>query len=431
MAPLAPTGGLRGLNVSVTALSAAVDDAERIDRLRQLEELKAAIGAAQAVLAVDFDRSRRAAAAVAGEPPERQGRGIANQVALALRMSPWQAQRWLGWAKIVTGELPATFRQLAAGRTTQWRTMLVARETAVLSREDRVAVDRDVAPHLEGWGDKQVDIEVRTRAYRLDPHAAVARAARAEQDRQVGLRPAPDTMCRLTALLPVAEGVACYAALRRTADSTAGVGDEARTRGQVMADTLVERLTGQVSAAAVPVEIELVMSEAALLGAPGSDHDEPAWLPGYGPVPAGVARRVAYGDGSDAAPRWIRRLHTRSGRLVGLDSTRRRFTPAQQRFLRLRDRTCRTPWCDAPIRHGDHVTPHRRGGRTHVANGQGLCESCNHARQALYWHSRVRPDGTIITRTPTGHAYCGRPPDLSGPCRSPLERRGWHLACAA
>ena len=115
-------------------VSPARDDAERIDRVRLFEEMKAACEAAQAGEAVAFDRSRRAEQAVAGEPSARQGRGVASELGLALRVSPWRAQRWLGWAKILTSELPATYAELAAGRVSAWKTMLLARETAVLSR---------------------------------------------------------------------------------------------------------------------------------------------------------------------------------------------------------------------------------------------------------------------------------------------------------
>ena len=43
-------------------------------------------------------------------------------------------------------------------------------------------------------------------AYRLDVQAVVDRAAKAESDRTVTIRPAPDTMTYVTALLPVAAG---------------------------------------------------------------------------------------------------------------------------------------------------------------------------------------------------------------------------------
>ena len=57
------------------------------------------------------------------------------------------------------------------------------------------------------------------------------------------LRPAPDTMTYLTALLPVKDGVAALAALGRAADGARAAGDE-RTRGQVMADALVAGVRG-------------------------------------------------------------------------------------------------------------------------------------------------------------------------------------------
>jgi hypothetical protein len=55
-------------------------------------------------------------------------------------------------------------------------------------------------------------------------------------------------------------------------------------------------------------------------------------------------------------------------------------------------------------------------GPTSGHNGQGLCESCNHAKQAPGWHARPSPaDGVqeIETRLPTGHRYRTGPPLLA------------------
>jgi hypothetical protein len=54
-------------------------------------------------------------------------------------------------------------------------------------------------------------------------------------------------MAQVSALLPVAHGVAVYAALRKSADAAIAAGD-GRTRGQLMADILVERVTGKATA---------------------------------------------------------------------------------------------------------------------------------------------------------------------------------------
>jgi hypothetical protein len=236
-------------------------------------------------------------------------------------------------------------------------------------------------------------------------------------------------MTLLTAVLPVAQGVAAYAALDAAAKAAAASGD-GRGRGQVMADTLVERLTGQASAAAVPFEVQLVMTDRTLLG--GSD--EPAQVPGHGPVPAWLTRRLLSGrpDESgglatgteataDEAAVWVRRLYASSdgNSLVSMDSRRRRFSGQLRRFLVARDQTCRTPWCDAPIRDGDHAHPSRTGGATDAANGQGLCRACNLAKEAPGWKARTLDPApaqrhTVETTTPAGHSYRSAAPHPPG-----------------
>lgn len=106
-------------------------------------------------------------------------------------------------------------------------------------------------------------------------------------------------------------------------------------------------------------------------------------------------------------------------RLVAMDSRRRRFTGRHRALLVHRDQTCRTPWCDAPVRHVDHVQPHAGGGATSTANGQGLCEACNQAKEAVGWQARGTPRGRVETTTPTGHTYRSHPPPAPRPRPSP------------
>jgi hypothetical protein len=402
--------GLQRVLSDLVAVPPPADDAARVDAIRLLEEIKSAAAAAQSKITARFVDSQRAEQAAAGVPAERIGRGIAAQVGLAKRCSPYHAQRYVGWATILASELPATLAELTAGRTSEWRAMLVARETAWLSRGHRLAVDRELAPQLERLGDRRVESETKKLAYRLDPNGYVERIRAAAAGRRVSVAPAPDGMSRLTAMLPVAQGVACYAALARHADTTTAAGDH-RGRGQLMADTLVERLTGQATATDVPVEINVVMTDQTLLAA-GPRADEPAHLHSYGPIPAAIARDLVHTPG-ESVPRWLRRLYLAptTGQLVAMESRRRLFTPAQRRFVAVRDDLCRTPWCDAPIRHADHVHARVGGGTTAVANAQGLCEACNHAKQADGWRARPEPDGIIVTTTPTGHRYRSRLPD--------------------
>ena len=146
------------------------------------------------------------------------------------------------------------------------------------------------------WGDRELERRVRACADRLDAEAAVERCRIAEAERRVSIRPVPDTMALVSALLPVAQAVAVHAALTRAALSAKAAGDD-RCKGQVMADTLVELVTGQARADAVPVEVQLVMTDRALI----EGDDTPAHVPGYGPVPAGWARGLVALD-QGAAP---------------------------------------------------------------------------------------------------------------------------------
>jgi hypothetical protein len=391
-------------------------DAERIDLIRALEELKCVAEAAQARVSADFDASQRADQAARGVPRERQGRGIAEQVALARRESPHRARQRLGLAKILP-ELPCTHRAFRDGRISEWKVTLVARETACLSLEDRRHVDEALAGNperVEAMGDGELVAEARKLAYELDAASFVERRRRAESERRVTLRPAPDVMSLLSAQLRVRDGVAVIAALGREADLRRAEGDP-RTRSQIMADTLVDRVVGPASTSseggrADGALINLVMSDRTLWGV----SDEPGFIQGYGPVPADLVRELAASERA-----WVRRLYSSpaTGSLVAMDSSARAVPDGLGRFIRVRDRICRTPWCDAPVRHGDHVVSVAEGGETSAANTQGLCESCNYAKEAPGWSARPRPGPrhVVETVTPTGHRYESTSPPLTAP----------------
>ena len=269
-----------------------------IDEIRDLEDLKSAMAARQARHAVAFDALQRRDQAAAGVPAEKLGTGIGAQIALARRESPAKGGRLLGLAKALVTEMPHTLAALETGQLNEWRATLLVRETACLTAADRAAVDEDLAADtgtFTGAGDRRLVAAARTAAYRLDPRSVTERAAHAATERHVSLRPAPDTMCHLSALLPVAQGVAVYNALTRHADTLRTAGDP-RTRGQAMADALVERTTGTPGGIS-GVEIQLVMTDRTLFQA----DSEPARLPGYGTVPAGWARTLINGTKAKTA----------------------------------------------------------------------------------------------------------------------------------
>ncbi|WP_442865354.1 HNH endonuclease [Arthrobacter sp. B2a2-09] len=396
------------------------DSAVFIDLLRDFEDLKSAAAAAQARITVAFDAAQRSAQADLGVPADEQGRGVAAQVALARRESPARGSRFLGLANALVTEMPHTLAALDTGRLNEWRATLLVKETACLSAEDRCAVDEELAADtgtFDGAGDKAIIAAARTAAYRRDPRSVTQRASHAATERHVSLRPAPDTMTYLTALLPVAQGVAVHTALTRHADTLRTTGDN-RSRGQIMADTLVERTTGTPGGIA-GVEIQLVMTDRTLF----QGDSEPARLPGYGIVPAAWARTLltdntGQPEQSQDLKVWLRRLFTApgSGDLVGADSRARLYPPGMRRFIQARDDTCRTPFCDAPIRHFDHIVPWHDGGPTSLDNGAGLCEACNYTKELNGWTAQTGPERRHLyeIRTPTGHLYRSTSPPMPG-----------------
>jgi len=405
----------------VATVAQGLSESELIDRIATLERLKSAAAAGQARAAAALDASRRAAETEAGVPSAKRGRGVAGEVALARRDSPVRGGRHLGFAKALVHEMPHTLAALACGALSEWRATILVRESACLQVGHRRRLDAELCADLsslDGLGDAALAAAARAVAYRFDPQAVVDRAAKAATDRCVSIRPAPDTMTYLTALLPVAQGVSVYAALKRKADATA----DGRGRGQVMADSLVEAVTGRAADVPTPVTVNLVLSDDVLLGkAAGS-----ALLPGYGPIPAAIAAQwicSAAGDRRSRAA--LRRLYARpsSRTLVAMESRSRLFPRGLADFIAIRDQRCRTPYCDAPIRHRDHAVPHRRGGPTAAVNGLGLCERCNYTKESPGWRVRCGHDAAsgrhrVEFRTPTGARYVGTAPAMpTGPPR--------------
>ena len=389
------------------------DESALVERIAEMERLKSAAAAVQARAAAALDAARRAAEAAAGMPAARRGRGVASEIALARRDSPARGGRHLGFANALVHEMPHTLAALEAGVLSEWRATLIVRESACLPVEDRRALDAELCGDPAGLRRERrcrVTTQAKAIAYRLDPQAVVDRAAHAEKDRTVTIRPAPDTMTYVTALLPVAQGVSVYAALRRAADTCC----DGRSRGQVMADTLVERVTGRDAAAPTPIAVNLVLTDDTLLGGDNAPGD----IDGYGPIPAAVARGLVFGAVTDQRARaTLRRLyaHPRSGALVAMESRARLFPRGLAAFIGLRDQRCRTPYCDAPIRHRDHAQPWADGGPTTATNGVGLCECCNYAKEADGWQVSTCVDEnhthTTEFTTPTGHRYrSGAPP---------------------
>jgi hypothetical protein len=404
----------------------APTDTEVIAQIEALERVKAASAAAQAVLTVALAQARGMARGESG----RRAASVGSEIGLARRSGPHAGRRQLELADALLHDLPHTLDALARGDISEERAAIIATETRDLTPALRREVDRTLDSSFIALGDTQLRDLVRRVVLRIDAEGAEERWGRARERRRVTVRSLGDGTSRVSAIVAEEHAAAIVRALDRAADEARNTGDE-RGRDQVKADTVVGRITGIDTATPVPVVVDLVVSAETLLG----DSDEPGSIPGVGVVPASLCRSLT-AQASAAARAELRRLFAvpGDGDLVAMDSQRRLFPPALAELIRLRDGgICRSPWCSAPIRQIDHVTPARSGGPTSADNGQGLCVTCNLVKEEpgwLSWPSASDGPHHVTTLTPAHHVHGSTSPPLAPPSTTPTgaSRAEIHLA---
>ncbi|TDK90569.1 HNH endonuclease [Mycolicibacterium mucogenicum] len=398
----------------ILAVGPDADEAALSGRMAELERVKARAAAEQARIAVALE-ARRVMAARAGGPRVSRA-ALGSEIGLARRESPHRGERLMAMARILVADMPCTLAALESGVLSEHRAELITREAACLSVLDRRLLDAELCGDpgpLAGLGNAEVSAEAARIACELDQQTVVEKMRRARSARHVRFRVAADGMMSMTVLMPAAQGQLVRQALAREAASAVAAG-VARSHGQVMADVVVERVTGRDPVKSpVPVAVNLVMSDETLL----TGGEAPAQLDGYGPLPAVLARDMVLAAVADATVgAALRRLYAQPGtsKLVAMESRARVFPKALATFIGLRDQVCRTPFCNARIRHIDHVTAHAKRGRTSAHNGDGLCEHCNYVKEEPGWQAAASYDRygrhTIALTTPTGAVYTSTAP---------------------
>lgn len=378
----------------------AVTESAALARIGALESLKATIASVQSTEAVAFEAARRRRDALNQVPDRDCGTHAAEEIALAKKVSPGTGRKFLSTSRAIVGELPNTFKALSSGDISEDKARIMVDETACLPSADRRKVDTRMKSSMGPSGLRSLRTEARALAEEMNDEAAAERVKKATANRRVTMTPLDDGVGRVSAILPIQQAVAVYEGLREAADSVLAAGTaKGRRHSQLMADTLVERLTGQADAEAVPTEVHLVIEAESLF----SDGMVPAWLPGFGPLPAKTARSFI---AANEAEIFIRRMFTQvtDGQLVGMESRSRTFTGLLRQMVVYRDDVCRTPWCDARIKHADHSEGYASGGATSWENGSGLCAACNYAKEHPGWTHEATAQGLKVT-TPSGLDY--------------------------
>ncbi|MGO2825793.1 MAG: DUF222 domain-containing protein, partial [Brachybacterium alimentarium] len=378
------------------------------DVLRRLHEQRAAMDALEmrciVALADAFREEDRATAdADAAQEPDavealeeterRAERAAIRDVSMRTRRSPALAGRTLSSARRLVESMPVMLRAVAKGQLSEGAARSTAASVAALTPARREQVDAllgDRLAPLDGCGTEQWRGEVAAAIAESDPEGEARRHAHARQGRSVSVRRGEHGMAVVSARLPAMDAMKIRKRLSLEAERLRASGDR-RGHQQIQADSFVASLLGlEDGIDRTDLDLGVIITDRALLN-PGCG--DLAQIEGYGPITAEAVRaevedglralthgaEESLGTDTAAAKLALRRLYTHptTGELVAVESIGRVFPKALARFIRWRDMTCRGPFCNAPIRHADHIKPHAAGGHTCLDNGQGLCAFCN------------------------------------------------------
>ena len=399
---------------------------------------------------------------------------FADELAVVLNCSRTGATVLADTAWVLVERLPSTWAALADGELDWPRARALAIELADAARElepaDLQRIEAAVLPRGATVSVSRLRALARAELLKVDATAADRRRRRAERCTDVTVTPVRDGMAELRAFLPQQLATAIRETVDGYARMTKGDGDP-RPIGQLRAGVLADLVLRPWDGSRQPVTAHLtVTANLGALRAAAAGHDpgttpatacgpapataevdnEPvtaahlrelleqldALCPGGLQAPAGGTLHLALTDSVSGALRAVvsrqelQRLVRRGCsahrdadcRCPVLDRPaaveRYRPSPAQRRFARTRDRTCRHPGCrnSAGRADLDHVVPHAEGGPTECANLCCLCRRHHRLKtHAPGWRFTMTADGTLTVRTPSGITRATRPPGLRIP----------------
>jgi hypothetical protein len=436
---------------------------QKAAHLQRVEEAESALAAFKAELVVGLatdrpardDRQRGQVGAASGEwAAQLLDEGVSeffpDELALVLNRSRAAATELWERSTTLLRRLPATWAALADGWLDWSRARAIAAELGWPAREspDQVlaAVESVVLPQAAGLSVTRLRALVHRELIRADPAAADRRRTKAERDADVTVRGLGDGMGELRARMPLPDAVETRAQVDAHARALKQAGDQ-RPIGQLRSAVLHGLVTRSwEDRPAVSAHVEVVAAldtlESAAAGAPGAGT-EPVLIDGQ-PVTAALARDFlerldALCPGGLQAPtggtlmlsiidehgrllaavtRRELECAVRRGEGLGAPPAVGRYepTPAQRRFARTRDRSCRHPGCGnrAGWADLDHVVPHAEGGATDCVNLCCLCRRHHRLKtHARGWRYVMTPDGVLTVTTPTGVTRVSRPPGMA------------------
>src|SRR3954471_18056469 len=241
-------------------MSTSLLTAQLAERVTQLEEEKNAVAARQADAVLALGRAIAAQQVDSGvDDPTDIQRVVADRVGLACRVSAYEGGKRVRIARDLHAGHTRVREMFAAGMLNEQKIAVITDAGTHLDPAERAQLDeRLVQKGIETFGVRRLGDLAKKIAAEVAPEKFEARTRRARSGRRVTVRRSSEPgMADLTAHLPVEQAVACYAALRKAVHEVWAQSEPVfRGQGQIMADTLVERLTGQTTAEDVDIQVQ-------------------------------------------------------------------------------------------------------------------------------------------------------------------------------
>jgi hypothetical protein len=326
-----------------------------------------------------------------------------SEVRAALNLTRRGADIQVDLASLLCERLPGVWAALHEGLIDLARTRILSDLTSPLPEELAREVTETALVRAPGMTTGQLRAHLQRLIISIDPAAAQERYEQKLKERRVFTEQGEDGTANLHGLnLPPAEATRAMRRINRLARNLKSKGDRRRI-DQIRADILLDLLTGKGQSKSGTSDTGVVEIRVDLSTLAGID-EEPAEIPGWGPVLADVARQIV-DEASDAEWRIV--PVDENGQPVGVVTTKRRPSTTQKRQVETRSPTCVFPGCRMPAGQCDvnHEIPWAEAHRTTIRHLGPLCRHNHIDHHRHRWKlKQIRP-GVYEWTSPLGHTY--------------------------
>jgi hypothetical protein len=441
-------------------------DAEQGLELQRVQVLKAVLAAYESHLVMNFAGHRPAADAADPRPEGSRADGTAegpipgtseffvDELAVVTNSTARSAARLAAESYVLVERLPCVWAALADGELDLPRARVFIDVLGATAAGVAETVAPGVLPDAAGLSLGRLRARLNRDVLAIDAAAAEQRRIEAEKRTDVRVYSTGDGMSEVAVALPAPVAAAVWTTVDELAWMRKNDGDP-RPIGLLRALTFTDLIVRPWDVSRPPVTAVLNVTaplpslgpEAGVGAEPGEVNGQPitaahvrellaqldAVCPGGLQAPTGGLLQIAVTDadgtllattGRTELERIARRGCPQHPDTPACDCPvlaspppvdRYVPTPAQRRFVKLRDRTCRHPGCGQPVGRVDldHVHAYGDGGPTDCDNLCCLCRRHHRLKtHAGGWRFVLTDQGVLRVTTPSGITRTTRPPGL-------------------